>query len=78
MTLRKAHLDLFAISLLLACCLFWGMQQVLIKATIAEIAPMFQASLRLVGATVLLLVWCLWRRVPLFRRDGADAALPIG
>jgi drug/metabolite transporter (DMT)-like permease len=71
MTLRKAHLDLLAISLLLACCLFWGMQQVLIKATIAEIAPMFQASLRLVGATVLLLLWCLWRGVPLFRRDGS-------
>ena len=71
MTVRKAHLDLFAISLLLACCLFWGLQQVLIKATIAEIPPMFQASLRLVGATALLLLWCLWRGVPLFRRDGS-------
>ena len=71
MTARKAHLDLFAISLLLACCLFWGLQQVLIKATIAEIPPMFQASLRLVGATALLLLWCLWRGVPLFRRDGS-------
>ena len=71
MTLRKAHLDLLAISVLLACCLFWGMQQVLIKATIAEIPPMFQASLRLVGATVLLMLWCLWRGVPLFRRDGS-------
>jgi drug/metabolite transporter (DMT)-like permease len=71
MTPRKTHLDLFAISLLLACCLFWGLQQVLIKATIAEIAPMFQASLRLVGATALLMLWCLWRGVPLFRRDGS-------
>ena len=71
MTVRKAHLDLFAISLLLACCLFWGLQQVLIKATIAEIPPMFQASLRLVGATALLLLWCLWRGVPLFKRDGS-------
>ena len=71
MTSRKAHLDLFAISLLLACCLFWGLQQVLIKATIAEIPPMFQASLRLVGATVLLLLWCLYRGVPLFKRDGS-------
>ncbi len=71
MTSRKAHLDLFAISLLLACCIFWGLQQVLIKATIAEIAPMFQASLRLLGATALLLLWCLWRGVPLFQRDGS-------
>ena len=71
MTTRKPHLDLFAISLLLACCLFWGLQQVLIKATIAEIPPMFQASLRLAGASVLLLLWCLWRGVPLFKRDGS-------
>ena len=71
MNLRKNHLDLFAVSLLLACCLFWGLQQVLIKATIAEIPPMFQASLRLVGATALLLLWCLWRGVALFRRDGS-------
>ena len=74
MTARKVHLDTLAISLLLGCCLFWGLQQVLIKATIAEIPPMFQASLRLVGATVLLCLWCLWRRIPLFRRDGSLAA----
>ena len=59
MTVRKTHLDALAMSLLLGCCLFWGLQQVLIKATISEIPPMFQASLRLVGATVLLLLWCL-------------------
>lgn len=68
---RKAHLDTFAISLLLGCCLFWGLQQVLIKATISEIPPIFQASLRLAGATALLWLWCLWRDIPLFRRDGS-------
>ena len=72
--LRKAHLDTLAVSVLLACCLFWGLQQVLIKATIAEMPPMFQASLRLVGATVLLWLWCLWRQVPLFGRDGSLGA----
>lgn len=71
---RKAHLDTLAVSLLLGCCLFWGLQQVLIKATIAEIPPMFQASLRLVGATALLWLWCAWRRIPLFSRDGSLAA----
>ena len=74
MSTRKAHLDTFAISLLLACCLFWGLQQVLIKATLAELPPMFQASLRLVGATALLGLWCLWRGVSLFRRDGSLGA----
>ncbi len=73
-TERKTHLDALAVSLLLACCLFWGLQQVLIKATIAEIAPMFQASLRLGGATALLWLWCRWRGVALFSRDGSLAA----
>ena len=71
---RKTQLDTLATGLLLACCLFWGLQQVLIKATIAEISPMFQASLRLIGATVLLWLWCVWRRVPLFSRDGSLGA----
>ena len=74
MSARKSHLDALAVSILLLCCLFWGLQQVLIKATIVEIAPLFQASLRLAGATVLLLLWCRWRGVALFARDGSLAA----
>jgi drug/metabolite transporter (DMT)-like permease len=67
---RKDHLDTLAISLLLACCLFWGFQQILIKTTVTEVPPLWQASLRFVGATLLLLLWCVWRQVPLFARDG--------
>lgn len=58
-------------SLLLACCLFWGFQQVLVKATLVEMAPAFQASLRFAGATLLLLLWCAWRGVKLFSADGS-------
>ena len=71
MITRKTNLDALAISLLLGCCVFWGLQQVLIKATLAEIPPMFQASLRLWGATALLWLWCLAREVPLFARDAS-------
>ena len=49
---RKPHLDSLAISLLLACCMFWGFQQVLVKATVAEVAPVFQAFVRFALATV--------------------------
>lgn len=70
MTMRKAHLDGLAIGLLLGCCLFWGLQQVLVKATIPEIPPVFQAAIRFAGATILLSLWCLWRGVRLFERDG--------
>ena len=67
---RRDRLDALAIGLLLSCCLFWGLQQVLIKLTLAEMPPVFQAWLRLGGATVLLLLWCRWRGVSLLQRDG--------
>ncbi len=67
---RKPHLDGIAISLLLGCCLFWGFQQVLTKATLAEVPPIFQTVIRFTGATVLLWLWCLWRGIRLFERDG--------
>jgi len=69
-TQRKDHLDTVAASLLLVCCMFWGFQQVLVKATLPELAPIFQAALRFVGATALLTLWCRWRGVRLFARDG--------
>ncbi|MDP1741099.1 DMT family transporter [Polaromonas sp.] len=72
---RKNHLDTLSIALLLACCLFWGFQQVLVKATLVEVPPAFQASIRFAGATVLLLLWCVWRGVKLF---GADGSLRAG
>lgn len=72
--MRKTHLDPLAVGILLACCLFWGFQQVLIKATMAELPPMFQASLRLAGATLLLWLWCRWRGVSLWLADGSGKA----
>jgi drug/metabolite transporter (DMT)-like permease len=67
---RKDHLDGRAVATLLGCCLFWGVQQVLVKATLPELAPMFQAAVRFIGATVLLWLWCAMRGVRLFERDG--------
>ena len=74
MTPRKNHLDTLSISLLLACCLFWGFQQVLVKATLVELPPVFQASIRFAGATLLLWLWCAWRGVKLFSADGTLGA----
>ncbi|MBK6745779.1 DMT family transporter [Ottowia sp.] len=68
---RKDHLDGRAVALLLACCLFWGVQQVLVKATLPELPPVFQAGVRFAGAVALLWLWCRWRGVALFERDGS-------
>ena len=70
MNSRKDHLDGLAVGILLACCMFWGLQQVLVKSIMNEVAPLFQASLRCIGACVLLLIWCRVRGIRLFERDG--------
>ena len=67
---RKDHIDRVGALVVVACCLFWGFQQILIKTTVAEVPPLWQATLRFVGATALLWLWCQVRGVPLFGRDG--------
>jgi drug/metabolite transporter (DMT)-like permease len=57
-----------------ACCAFWGFQQILIKFASREIPPLWQASLRMAGATALLWLWCQLRGVKLFERDGSLGA----
>lgn len=69
--MRKQELDAWAMGLLLACLAFWGFQQVLAKATLTEMAPVFQATLRLEGAAVLLWLWCRYRRIPLVQPDAS-------
>jgi len=74
MTERKTHLDSRAMTLLVACCAFWGLQQILIKTTVAEVPPLWQASIRMAGAVLLLWLWCASRGVKLFERDGTLGA----
>ncbi len=71
---RKSFLDPLAVSLLVGCCAFWGLQQILIKTTVTEVPPLWQASIRMIGATALLWSWCRLRGVKLFERDGTLAA----
>jgi drug/metabolite transporter (DMT)-like permease len=68
---RKDHLDALAVGILLVCCLFWGFQQVMVKVTVAELPPVFLSAVRGLGATLMLWLWCWWRGVHLFERDGS-------
>ncbi|MDR0479559.1 MAG: DMT family transporter [Burkholderiaceae bacterium] len=65
------RLDGRAIAMLLICCVIWGVQQALVKATLPYAAPIFQASLRFIGGAILLWLWCRARHVPLFNADGS-------
>ncbi len=71
MDTRRTHLDPLAMGLLLLCCLFWGMQQVLVKVTLAEIPPVLQVAIRFACATALLWLWCRVRGTPLMTPDGS-------
>lgn len=75
---RKTQLDGLAIALLVLCCLFWGFQQVLVKATVAEVAPVFQAFVRFALASVAVAAWCLWRGVRLGSRADPRGSWPAG
>ncbi len=71
---RKTHLDALAIGLLLSCCIFWGWQQALVKATLVLIPPVMQVAMRFALGTCVLMLWCRWRGVRLFQSDGTLAA----
>jgi len=68
--MRKTHLDALAVSLLFVCCVFWGWQQVLVKATLPFIPPVMQVAMRFLLAALLLVLWCRWFKVTLFDSDG--------
>ncbi len=66
---RRTHLDGLAIGIMLTCCVLWGVQQVLVKATLPAVPPFLQAAVRSAFASVLLFVWSAARGIPLFERD---------
>ena len=67
---RKDHLDARAITVLLVCCVIWGVSQVAAKLTLVEVPPLLQAGLRSVGAALLLLLWSRWRGLRMRDADG--------
>jgi drug/metabolite transporter (DMT)-like permease len=71
---RKSHLDALAIGLLLICCIFWGWQQALVKATLPLIPPVMQVGVRFVLGTLVLMLWCRFRKIDLWGADGTLAA----
>ncbi len=70
MATQKAHLDGFAMILLVGLCASWGLQQVAIKVAATEISPILQSCFRSFGATVFVFLWVCWRKKPIFQRDG--------
>ncbi|CAG9169920.1 DMT family transporter [Cupriavidus pampae] len=73
--LDRRPLDGLAIGLMLLLCAAWGLQQVVIKVTAPLMGAVMQAGVRSAIAALLVYGFTLWRRQPLWQRDGT---LPAG
>ena len=69
--IRKTHLDALAITTLLLCCVYWGAQQVLMKALLPEIPAVMQTALRFIAASIFLAIMMRWRGLPLLNKDSS-------
>lgn len=66
----RLALDAKAITLMAVLCAIWGMQQVVLKATATDIAPIMQIALRSGGAALLVGLVMAWRGERMNLRDG--------
>jgi len=77
----KEKLDVKSASLLTALCLLWGLNAVAIKVANVGIDPIFGAGLRSVIATICLILWMRFKKIPLFAGnllDGIAVGLLFG
>lgn len=70
MDTRKA-MDGQAVGLMLMLCLIWSLQQIALKATVSDIAPLLQIALRSGVAAVLVGILMLVRREKMSLRNGS-------
>lgn len=66
---ERQPLDGVAFAVMLLCTALWGFQQVVIKLTAADISYVMQAGIRSIVATLLVLLWISFRKIPLWEKD---------
>ena len=66
-------LDAVAALIMVGLTLSWGLNQVSIKLALPEIPPFIQATIRSVGAFLIIALWARYRAVSLTVRDGTLA-----
>lgn len=65
----RQAIDGFAAAMMLLLTFSWGLNQVAVKIANVGYNPVFAVLLRSAIACVLVYLWCLHRRIPLFERD---------
>jgi len=73
---RRGHLDALAIALIVGCCALWGLNQVVVKATMPFVPPLLQAAVRSTLAAALVFLYA--RRKGLVLVDAASARAGAG
>lgn len=67
---RRDTVDGFAIGAMIAITFVWGLSNILTKIANTGYNPVFVTFSRSALGVILVLGWCAWRGIPLFRRDG--------
>jgi drug/metabolite transporter (DMT)-like permease len=68
---RSAHMDGFAAMTMVFLTLVWGMNTVFIKLATTGFSPLALTFLRAVLAMAVVYTWCLYKKIPVFGRDGS-------
>lgn len=66
----KSAIDSLAVAMMVFITFSWGLNQVAIKVANTGYNPIFLSIARSSVGGVLVFLWCLWRGIPLFQRDG--------
>ncbi|MGI9481773.1 MAG: DMT family transporter [Hyphomicrobiales bacterium] len=69
-TRSPGALDAMAASIMVLLCTVWGLNQVAVKVASVEISPFVQAGGRSFFSALLVVVWCRFRGITIFKRDG--------
>jgi drug/metabolite transporter (DMT)-like permease len=67
-------LDAVGTAIIIAISFSWGLNQVSVKASLHDIPPLIQSTLRSIGAIGIILLWMRIRGIPMAVRDGTLAA----
>lgn len=78
MTVTRRPVDAVAFAWMLLLCATWALQQILVKAVAADIAPVFQIGLRSAVSAVLVAALMAYRRTPLQWREHWRPGLAVG
>lgn len=68
---RRDAVDLGAAAIMVALTFSWGLNGVFAKLSYAGYSPIFVNVARSVIGASLIFLWCSYRGIPLFRRDGS-------